>query len=179
LIINLEFSYKFQVYGEERQSKKIARAIVEARYSGIYMKTTKDLSTLVAEVCGSDHRLDKMQRHSHVATKVFQALRILVNNEMNEINYAMILAEHYIKKGGRLVTITFHSLEDKIVKRHIFGNVTENVANTVAPRYLGQEEPADTCWKQVNKHVILPDETEVWFNPRSRSAKLRVAEKVH
>jgi 16S rRNA (cytosine(1402)-N(4))-methyltransferase len=167
-----------QVYGEERLAKKIARAIVEARYQNIFMRTSKDLSTLVADVCGFDHRLDKMQRHAHVATKVFQALRILVNNELNEINYGMLLAQHYLKKGGRLVTLTFHSLEDKVVKRHLLGNVTEFMANTVAPRFEDTEAPPDTCWKQLHKHVMVPPEEEIWVNPRSRSAKMRVAEKV-
>ncbi|XP_059484280.1 probable methyltransferase-like protein 15 homolog [Neocloeon triangulifer] len=173
-----ELAKTLKIYGEERQAKKIARAVVEARYAGIYMRTTKELSELVAEVCGIDHRQDKLQRHAHSATKVFQALRILVNNELNEINYAMLLASRYLKKGGRLLVLTFHSLEDKIVKRHLFGHVSGFAANVEAPKYsLDMQEP-NTCWHQLHKHVIIPSDDEVYENPRSRSAKLRVAEKV-
>ncbi|XP_065334728.1 probable methyltransferase-like protein 15 homolog [Cloeon dipterum] len=172
-----ELAKVLKVYGEERLAKKIARAIVEARYAGIFMRTTKELKELVAEVCGQNHRQDKLQRPAHSATKVFQALRILVNNELNEINYGMLLASRYVRKGGRLVTLTFHSLEDTIVKRHLFGNVSGFLANKVAPKFAEPQEH-DTCWKQVHKHVIVPSEEEVMDNPRSRSAKLRVAEKV-
>jgi receptor-type tyrosine-protein phosphatase gamma len=177
----------FRIYGEEKQSKKIARAIIEARHSGVFLQTTQDLSNLVTATCGSDHRQDKLQRHAHSATKVFQALRIFINNEVNEINYAMIVAHYYLKMNGRMVTLTFHSLEDKIVKRHIHGNVIDNAINpqslkyTDMSKYYNQEDMAnlmEPVWKQLNKHVLTPSEEEIIINPRSRSAKLRAAVKI-
>ncbi|XP_075145801.1 putative methyltransferase-like protein 15 homolog [Haematobia irritans] len=177
-----------RVYGEEKSAKKIARAIVEARSALYKIETTKQLADLVAS-CLSDtpHRLDKMQRPSHVATKTFQALRIFVNNELNEINYGMILANAYLKPEGRLVAITFHSLEDTIVKRHLNGNVIEGLANPVPLKYCGYDVTHDkelvesfvsSNWKQLHKHVLVPSEQEVARNSRSRSAKLRAAIKL-
>lgn len=178
-----------RIYGEEKAAKKIARAIVEARAAFYKIETTKQLADLVAS-CLSDttpFRMDKMQRPTHVATKTFQALRIFVNNELNEINYGMILANEYLKTEGRLVAITFHSLEDTIVKRHLNGNVIEGLANPVPLKYCGHDVTHDkelvesfvsTNWKQLHKHVIVPDEEEIMRNSRSRSAKLRAAIKL-
>lgn len=177
-----------RVYGEEKACKKIARAIVEARSAFHKIETTKQLADLVAS-CMSDSqfRLDKLQRHTHVATKTFQALRIFVNNELNEINYGMILANEYLKPEGRLVAITFHSLEDTIVKRHLNGNVIEGLANPIPLKYCGHDITHDkeliesfvsSNWKQLHKHVIVPTEEEIARNSRSRSAKLRAAIKL-
>ncbi|XP_049304777.1 probable methyltransferase-like protein 15 homolog [Bactrocera dorsalis] len=175
-----------RMYGEEKGAKKIARAIVEARCF-YKIDTTKQLSDLVASCLQDTHRLDKIQRPTHVATKTFQALRIFINNELNEINYGMILANEYLRHEGRLVAITFHSLEDTIVKRHINGNVIEGLANPVPLKYCGHDISHDkeliemfvrSNWKQLHKHVILPNEEEVMKNSRSRSAKLRAAIKV-
>lgn len=177
-----------RIYGEEKAAKKIARAIVEARSAFYKIETTKQLADLVAS-CLSDtpFRMDKMQRPSHVATKTFQALRIFVNNELNEINYGMILANAYLKTQGRLVAITFHSLEDTIVKRHLNGNVIEGLANPVPLKYCGHDVTHDkeliesfvsSNWKQLHKHVVVPDDEEVIRNSRSRSAKLRAAIKL-
>ncbi|XP_021933805.1 probable methyltransferase-like protein 15 homolog isoform X2 [Zootermopsis nevadensis] len=88
-----------KVYGEEKQAKKITRAVIEARYTFKKLETTSELGELVASVCVDEERLDKLQRHAHSATKTFQALRIFVNNEINELNYGMILAETYLKVG--------------------------------------------------------------------------------
>uniref|UniRef100_T1PF60 MraW methylase family n=1 Tax=Musca domestica TaxID=7370 RepID=T1PF60_MUSDO len=177
-----------RIYGEEKGAKKIARAIVEARTAFHKIETTKQLADLVAS-CLSDtsYRMDKMQRPTHVATKTFQALRIFVNNELNEINYGMILANEYLKPEGRLVAITFHSLEDTIVKRHLNGNVIEGLANPVPLKYCGHDVTHDkelvesfvsSNWKQLNKHVLVPSYEEVTRNSRSRSAKLRAAIKL-
>ncbi|XP_055712428.1 probable methyltransferase-like protein 15 homolog [Phlebotomus papatasi] len=177
----------FKIYGEEKYSRKIARAIVQARYSIKKIETTKELVDLVSACCEEEFRLDMLQRPTNVATKIFQALRIFVNNELNEINYGMILAQRYLKVGGRLVTITFHSLEDKIVKRHIMGNVTENLANPLPLKYVSHtliydkdtvETLTDTGWLPLHKHVLTPQSEEVEQNPRSRSAKLRAALKI-
>lgn len=161
--------------------------MVEARYLFKQLTTTQDLADLVESVCSDEIRTDLLQRKSHVATKTFQALRIFVNNELNEINYGMILAHRYLKIGGRMVTITFHSLEDTIVKRHLLGNIIENTANPMPLKYCTpsfgvdekiMKEILDPKWKMLHKHVIVPRFEEVEENPRSRSAKLRAAIKL-
>ncbi|XP_055525397.1 probable methyltransferase-like protein 15 homolog [Wyeomyia smithii] len=176
-----------KVYGEEKHAKTIARAIVEARHTLKRIVTTKELADLVQSCCGVEKRLDKLQRVSHPATKTFQALRIFVNNELNEINYAMLLAKHYLKIGGKMITITFHSLEDTIVKRHVMGNVLDDMANKLPLRYNshtichGQEVMEAVMrspWHQLTKPVAVPSYEEVEENPRSRSAKLRAVVRV-
>lgn len=104
-----------KIYGEERQAKKIARAIIESRFLFNSLKTTKELAELVECACGFSFRKDKLQRQSHVATKTFQALRIFVNDELNELDYAMNFSHQYLKNGGKLVTVSFHSLEDRYI----------------------------------------------------------------
>jgi len=177
-----------KVYGEEKYAKKIARSIIDARYSVKKLETTRELADLVYACCGGEIRVDKLDRPAHIATKTFQALRIFVNNELNEINYGMILAEKYLKIGGRLVTITFHSLEDAIVKRHIMGNhIVDDGANSIALRFTSYmlyhdksklDEIMDSNWEQLNKHVLTPRFEEIEDNPRSRSAKFRAAVKL-
>jgi len=176
-----------KVYGEEKQAKKIARAVIESRYMFKKLETTSELGDLVASVCVDEERLDKLQRHAHCATKTFQALRIFVNNEVNELNFGMIIAETYLKVGGKLVTLTFHSLEDRIVKRHLLGNVIDNAINPLPLKYTNSSLWYDrnevdsllhTNWKLMHKHVLTPSVEEVTVNPRSRSAKLRAATKV-
>lgn len=178
-----------KIYGEEKNAKKIARAIVEARYLFNRLETTRELADVVMSACDEEHRVDKLNRPTSVATKTFQALRIFVNNELNEINYAMILAQKYLRVGGRLVTITFHSLEDTIVKRHLMGHVTGSAANPVPLRYMNPamvsvpkedeiQKVMTSDWMSLTKHVVVPTEEEVASNPRSRSAKLRAAIRV-
>lgn len=173
-----------KVYGEEKNARKIARAIVESRYLFKSLSTTEELAALVDAVCSENYRLDKLQRHAHTATKTFQALRIFVNNELNEINYGLLLAHRYLKLGGRLVTITFHSLEDTIVKRHILGNMINNTISPLPLKYSSHtlnidgnivKEVIEPNWRNLCKHVVVPSEEEVEINPRSRSAKLRAA----
>lgn len=176
-----------KVYGEEKQAKKIARAVIDARYSVKRLQTTHELADIVYACCSGDFRVDKLDRPAHVATKTFQALRIFVNNEINEINYGMILAEKYLKIGGRLVTITFHSLEDTVVKRHLMGNILDEAANPVPLKYTSHmlyhdqthvDALMDTSWHQLHKHVLTPRYEEIEDNPRSRSAKFRAAIKL-
>lgn len=154
------------------------------RYLFKQLKTTRDLCELVENVCDNETRSDMLQRSAHPATKIFQALRIFVNNELNEINHGIILANHYLKIGGILVTVAFHSLEDTIVKRHIQGNVNENKPNTlplkfISPMHVYDKEFMDTVnhssWYQIHKHVVTPSIEEIESNPRSRSARLRAA----
>lgn len=177
----------FKVYGEEKKAAKIAQTIIQARYMIKNIETTHELVDVVNSCCPDEIRLDKLQRPQSNATKVFQALRIFVNNELNELNYGMVLAKYYLKLNGRLVTICFHSLEDTIVKRHIAGNIIHEVANPVPLKYfnptLVQNQDTishflDTPWKSLTKHVETPSDEEVSRNPRSRSAKLRAAIKV-
>ncbi|XP_071562331.1 probable methyltransferase-like protein 15 homolog [Temnothorax nylanderi] len=176
-----------KIYGQEKRAKKIARAIIDVRYMCRKLETTKELAELVESTLGGEIRRDSLGRFSHSATKTFQALRIFVNNELNEINYGILLAQVYLKLSGRLITISFHSLEDTIVKRHISGNITDNVANTVALKYANRgkvfdkgevEKLTETPWKMMHKHVLIPTAEEIQANPRSRSAKLRVITKV-
>ncbi|XP_044727733.1 probable methyltransferase-like protein 15 homolog [Chrysoperla carnea] len=176
-----------KVYGEEKHAKKIARAIVEARYSFKKLQTTEELAMLVDSVCTEEHRVDKLQRFSHSATKTFQALRIFVNNEINEINYGIVVAQKYLKIGGRLVAISFHSLEDVIVKRHILGNVIDNAINPLPLKYSDHtlchdkeiiDSIMESPWRSLNKQIITPSYKEIESNPRSRSAKLRAAVRV-
>lgn len=176
-----------KVYGQEKRAKKIARAIIDARYMFRKLETTKELAQLIESALDGEIRKDMLGRFSHCATKTFQALRIFVNNELNEINYGILLAQVYLKVSGRLITICFHSLEDTIVKRHISGNITDNMANTVALKYahhgkVFDEEEFDRLteipWKMMHKHVLTPTAEEIETNPRSRSAKLRVIMKV-
>lgn len=177
----------FKIYGEEKKAAKIAQTIIQARYMIKNIETTQELVDVVNSCCPDEIRLDKLQRPQSNATKVFQALRIFVNNELNEINYGMVLAKYYLKINGRLVTICFHSLEDTIVKRHIAGNILNEVANPVPLKYLSptlvQDQDTidkflDTQWNALNKHVHVPSDEEVAQNPRSRSARLRAAVRI-
>lgn len=176
-------------YGEEKRARKIARAIVESRYLLRKLTTTEELADLVEAVLTEGLECDDNHpKKTHVATKTFQALRIFVNNELNEINYGILLAKHYLKLGGRLVTITFHSLEDTIVKRHLFGNLIENSANPLPLKFCSHNFNLDlgdvnrvmeSNWRMLHKHVIVPSYEEIESNNRSRSAKLRGAVKIN
>ncbi|XP_058457104.1 probable methyltransferase-like protein 15 homolog [Malaya genurostris] len=187
-IDEIDLTRILKIYGEEKQAKKIARAIIEARHTIKSIETTKELADLVQSCFeNEDTRLDKLKRPSHSATKTFQALRIFVNNELNEINYGMVLAQHYLKIGGKMITITFHSLEDTIVKRHVMGNVMNDMANKLPLRYNSHtichdQEVMETVmrspWHPLTKHVVVPTYEEVDNNPRSRSAKLRAVVRV-
>ncbi|XP_015440150.1 PREDICTED: probable methyltransferase-like protein 15 homolog [Dufourea novaeangliae] len=185
-VTEIDLIHILRVYGEEKKAKKIARAIVETRYNFRSLKTTEELATLIESVV-NEKRLDRLGRFAHCATKTFQALRIFVNNELNEINYGIIVAASYLKTNGRLVTISFHSLEDTVVKRHISGNIQHFVANRVPLKYAdcSKQFSADEIdsimkspWKMLHKHVITPTPEEIEENPRSRSAKLRAISKV-
>lgn len=186
-----------KVYGEEKNAKKIARAICDMRYSLRRLQTTRELAELIASCFGDGtvaHGADKLGRPAHLATKTFQALRIFVNDELNEINYAMLVAGHFLRPRGRLVTLTFHSLEDTIVKRHMAGHLLGGAhggqtANPVPLRYCAHgavvaererdvRELMASRWEQLHRHVLVPAAEEVERNARARSAKLRAAERV-
>lgn len=182
-----DLSRILKTYGDEKNHKKIAKAIVDARCMVKKIETTKELADIVEVCCNNESRVDKLSRPSHTATKTFQALRIFVNNELNEINFGMLMAEKYLKIGGRVVTLTFHSLEDTIIKRHIMGNIADDMVNEVPLKFISclmSHDQAridsihETSWCQLHKHVITPRFEEIEENPRSRSAKLRAGIKV-
>lgn len=178
----------FKIYGEEVHARKIARGIMEARVSCRPLKRTSELRDLISVLFDKDHRVDKLGRYSHISTKTFQALRIFVNNELNEINHAMLLAYCYLKIGGVMVTVSFHSLEDTIVKHHITGAKTDETVNqqlslnlyncSITYDRTALEDLKKTKWKSLTKHVITPNRYEIDTNPRSRSAKLRACIKI-
>ncbi|MBD3311494.1 MAG: 16S rRNA (cytosine(1402)-N(4))-methyltransferase RsmH [Candidatus Magasanikbacteria bacterium] len=150
----------FRVYGEEKFSKKIAGAIVAYRKKRP-VKRTSDLVHIVLEVYKKKFKIDKKQPWTgkiHPATKTFQALRIAVNNELEVLEKSLPQATDILKEGGRLAVISFHSLEDRIVK-HYF-------------KKLNRQN-----FTVINKKPITAEAEELKKNPRSRSAKLRVIEK--
>ncbi|XP_014664042.1 PREDICTED: probable methyltransferase-like protein 15 homolog [Priapulus caudatus] len=176
-------------YGEERQAKCIAKAIAETRLSFGLITTTGQLADVVASATRSDHGLDMIQRYNHSATKTFMAIRIFVNNELNELFNAVTLAHRYLRPGGKFVAMTFHSLEDRVVKRHLHGiDIDEKFSPTMSAKYRNSnlwhsDEMMKCCadtrmWDVQRKKVITPTEEEVHHNPRSRSAKLRFAMKM-
>ncbi|MCB6178619.1 16S rRNA (cytosine(1402)-N(4))-methyltransferase RsmH [Rhodobacter sp. Har01] len=155
-------------YGEERASRRIARALVAAR-ADAPIATTLRLAEIVARCLPRPKPGD-----SHPATRSFQALRIAVNTEFEELAQGLAAAERILKPGGKLAVVTFHSLEDRIVKRFFqLASGAEPEANRYAPA-RGAVQPR---FRLVNRKAIAADPDEVARNPRSRSAKLRVGER--
>ena len=151
-------------WGEERMSRRIARAIVTAR-AAHPLTTTSQLADLVAQTIG--HR----ERNKHPATRTFQALRIYVNDELAALERGLEMAASRLKPNGRLAVISFHSLEDRLVKRFIRGEEAPRVR-----RGLPQPERAPSALVAVGR-AVFASETETAANPRARSAVLRVAER--
>lgn len=156
-------------YGEERRSRRIARRIVERRDRGEPIQTTHDLADLVARAVGPDKK-----RRIHPATRTFQALRIAVNGELENLDRFLVQAVDHLEQAGRLAVISFHSLEDRIVKRTLL----KLSGRCQCPPRL----PVCICGvtKRISiltRRAIVPDESEIEENPRSRSAKLRGASK--
>ena len=155
-------------YGEERYSRRIARAIVEAR------KTQLLTSTLVlAEIIAKAH--PKWEPHKNPATRTFQALRIFINKELEELSSCLSQCEAILKTGGRLAVISFHSLEDSLVKE--FGRAVKAVKPRKLPLTKEQLDKYTAKLKSVGK-AIKPTAMEIAKNPRSRSATLRVMERL-
>jgi 16S rRNA (cytosine1402-N4)-methyltransferase len=152
-------------YGEDRDARKIARAIVKARP----LRTTRELVAVIESV--SPRRGDRL----HPATRTFQALRIAVNDELASIKSVLPQAVAGLRPGGRLAVISFHSLEDRIVKDY-FREQGKDVVNPPYERIYEVERKA--IIKEVNRKPITPSEEETKDNPRARSAKLRIAEKL-
>lgn len=157
-------------YGEERASRRIAKAIVEARAVEPITRTLR-LAEIVAKCLPRPK-----PGQSHPATRSFQAIRIAVNTEFQELADGLQAAERALKPGGRLAVVTFHSLEDRIVKRFFqIASGAESNANRYAPA------KADTTarFEMITRKAVAPDEDELAENPRARSAKLRVARRTH
>lgn len=147
-----ELADVFYNYGEERQARRIADHVVQAREVE-RIESTKQLAEIVARAIPKKYHPKKI----HVATKVFQALRIAVNRELDNLVKILTDAPAVLTQGARICIITFHSLEDRIVKQAFANN---------------------KAYKIITRKPVLPTEEEVAVNPRSRSAKLRVAERV-
>jgi 16S rRNA (cytosine1402-N4)-methyltransferase len=153
----------FYLYGELKNSRKIASTLVKARAEKP-IATTQDFIKAVEP-------LFKREREKKDMAKLFQALRIEVNHEMDALKDMLKAATELLKPGGRLSVITYHSLEDRIVKNVM---KTGNAEGKMKQDFFGKIE---TPFKLINNKVIIPDNDEQEKNPRSRSAKLRIAEK--
>ena len=158
----------FWRYGEERFSRHIARRIVEARGQKPITRAD-ELARLVAGV------VHGRPGGVHPATRVFQALRIAVNDELGSLEAALPAAVETLKPGGRLAIISFHSLEDRIVKQFFQREQRGCVCPPEAPQCVCGRQPR---LRIITRHPIAPSEAEVSANPRARSAKLRVAERI-
>lgn len=154
----------FYLYGELKQARKIAAAIAKARQEK-KVETTQDFLQVVEPFF-------KREREKKDMARLFQALRIEVNHEMDALKEMLIAATDVLGEGGRLSVITYHSLEDRIVK-----NVMKT-GNAEGKRHTDFYGRAETPYRLVNNKVIVPAEEEQNLNPRSRSAKLRVAERL-
>ena len=153
------------LYGEERASRRIARRIVDARKVTPF-ETTKQLAEVV------EAALPRAKPGQvHPATRSFQALRIVVNDELGELVRGLVAAEAALATGGILAVVTFHSLEDRIVKRFIQARSEQARANRYAPE-LATTVPQ---FEKISKKAIGPSDREMADNPRARSAKLRLA----
>lgn len=163
-----ELANLFYRYGEEKQSRRIARAICEDRKKTPF-KSTKALADLIKRVNPS------FKKEIHPATQVFQALRIVVNRELEQLEQFLPAALDALKPGGILAVITFHSLEDRIVKQ-AFAYYASDKQSTSG--YRGMFAPKKQEAKLLFRKAITPDDEEIAKNPRSRSAKLRAIEKL-
>ena len=151
-------------YGEERASRRIARAIVADREKAPW-QSTRLLAEMIGRVCPSKpHEI-------HPATRTFQALRIAVNDELGELIKALVAAEAALKPGGRLAIVSFHSLEDRIVKQFFAARSGRGEAKS--RRLPGEPELPPQTFEVAGKQPVLPSQDEMRQNPRARSAKLR------
>jgi 16S rRNA (cytosine1402-N4)-methyltransferase len=162
-----DIAHVLKTLGEERYSKRIARAIVESRDENP-IRTTRQLAELV------DRASPSREKHKHPATRTFQAIRIHINNELEELKQALDQALDVLAVGGRLVVISFHSLEDRIVKRFFRDQARGDDLPSHFPVTVDQLNPR---LKVIGK-AVKAGEAELAVNPRARSAVLRVAEKL-
>ena len=163
-----ELARMFWEYGGEEHSRRIARAIEKARQAGP-LQRTRQLAELIERVS------PRGGRKTHPATKVFQALRIAVNDEIGHLQRGLEAAVKILKPGGRLAAISFHSVEDRMVKR--FGNRLSLDYEAGEPDVPELRRPRPAILRWVQRKAILPGEVEMRENPRSRSAQCRVMER--
>ena len=167
-------------YGDETKSRQIAREIIAARP----LNTTRELFDVIARITSFKHRMKTMAR-------CFQALRIVVNDEMGVLESALNGMADFVKPGGRLVVLSYHSLEDGRVKRLIkSGSSSESSDQVIEPTGnmetsylsmmgLNQRQASSNPWLAITKRAATPSDEEIKRNRRSRSAKLRIAERLH
>jgi 16S rRNA (cytosine1402-N4)-methyltransferase len=164
-----EIARIFWEYGDERESRRFARAITQDRELRPFT-TTRQLAELIERLS------PRGGRKAHPATRVFQALRIAVNDEIGALERGLAGAVKILKPGGRLAVITFHSLEDRVVKR--FGRERARDYTFIGEDVPELRIPCVPEIKLVNRKAIMPGEAELAENPRSRSSQLRVMEKI-
>jgi 16S rRNA (cytosine1402-N4)-methyltransferase len=162
-----ELARMFHAYGEERQARRVVNALVARRAEAPFTRTL-DLAEVVERALGG-----RRGARTHPATRVFQALRIAVNNELGELEQGLAAAEGVLKAGGRLAVVTFHSLEDRIVKTFLNARAgREGEASRHAPPRAGGPPPS---FRLLHNGARAPSASEIALNPRARSAKLRAA----
>jgi len=172
-------------YGEEKKNNTIARAIVDHRNSFGPITSTTELAELVMLVYEDNHNKDRLGRHSHAATRTFMALRIFVNDELNELYNGLNIAHSLLKEGSCCVAIAFHSLEDRIIKRCFHGidmdapgnmRIIDHARNSrKLPNKQDLDELMRKKWEPIDRKIVEATVREVSSNPRARSAKLRAA----
>jgi 16S rRNA (cytosine1402-N4)-methyltransferase len=155
----------FRVFGEERRAQALARAIVADRARTPFLRT-RDLAELCSRV------IRAKPGDIHPATRAFQALRIAVNDELDELAEALLASERVLKPGGRLAVVTFHSLEDRIVKVFLADRMRREAGGS---RHLPQAEVPPPTFEPIHRGAVAASEEESKRNPRARSAKLRAA----
>jgi 16S rRNA (cytosine1402-N4)-methyltransferase len=165
-------------YGEERNSRRIAKWIVESREQGKPIATTKELADLVARAAGK-----RKNWHIHPATRTFQALRIAVNRELEDLGKFVAAAVDLLQPDGRFVVISFHSLEDRIMKQEL--RRLAGYCQCDSRSDFRRQGWSDVCTcgarqtvEILTKRPVVPDDNEIDVNPRSRSAKLRACRKL-
>ena len=161
-----ELATVLRTYGEERYAKRIAKAIVESERQAPIL-TTKELAEIIASASAG------WEKHKHPATRSFQAIRIFINKELEELETVLEQSVKVLKQGGRLVVISFHSLEDRIVKQFIRKGEKGDEYPLGLPV---KQEQIKSNLKHIGK-AVMPSQQEMKGNPRARSAVLRVAEK--
>ncbi len=154
------------IFGEERHSRAVARAIAASRHEAP-ITTTRALAGIVSKVVRSK------PGDIHPATRTFQGLRIFVNEELDELHLALAAAERVLKPGGRLVVVSFHSLEDRIVKNFF----NERAGSGGGSRHLPEIARSAPAFRILTRRPVIAQDAEVRANPRARSAKLRAAER--
>ncbi|CAF1001896.1 unnamed protein product [Adineta steineri] len=165
-----------RLYGEDKRHRKIARCIYQWRSTfGPILTTTQLANVIKVGLGGNASDVDKLNRPIHPATKTFQALRIVVNDELNELYNGLEQAYTLLKPGGTLLCISFHSLEDRIMKRHFQGIVLhpDEFSSNLDETSLRNQAEKQIRYNIQTKHIIQADDNELDENPKSRSAKLR------